>query len=264
MQNNPLPFVCRRCLTQPSFRTYEHLRGHLRAIHSIRQLSNDDLPLYETFPGSRSLSPSQGTSSNRNVSSSQQSTSSAGSPVSRPAGHTSTADVAHIVQNYMISMEERNTHFQESLKTSISLAISGAIQNFVHDLFRRNQSMASTSSSTPRAPIQRDVFTETDRENTAGNKSDTAKIKPEPTEDKPITDVIPVGNSSSDDELLAMNTPELSEMVPVAQIIEELARSVAENSNTSEEIVNNPTLHVFVCIYDCENSFTQSFLIFTV
>lgn len=49
---NP-PYECRRCVHMPQFSSYNMLRAHLRAVHRVPQLSNDDLSLYEVYPGSR-------------------------------------------------------------------------------------------------------------------------------------------------------------------------------------------------------------------
>lgn len=44
--------MCRKCEDWHYERTYGQLRGHLRAIHRIPQLSDDDLWIYEAYAGS--------------------------------------------------------------------------------------------------------------------------------------------------------------------------------------------------------------------
>lgn len=45
--------VCRMCSPLRFFTFYEHLRAHLRSVHAIRDLSREQISLYESYPGSR-------------------------------------------------------------------------------------------------------------------------------------------------------------------------------------------------------------------
>lgn len=252
--NNSLPYVCRRCLTQPSFRTYDHLRGHLRAIHSIRQLSNDDLPLYEAFPGSRSIDQSY--SAQRSSTISQQSTSSAGSQAgsqagsSRPIRSDGTVDINIVLKSHMEAMEEKNARFQETLKTSISLALSDAVQSVVRDIFCRTQTTPSNVPINP--PQKRDVSTDIDRVLIDNIRESTA-IKPEPKDaDTSSPAAVKVGNSSSDDELLAVATPELNDMVPVSQILRDLAQSEAEERDSNVALPINVSVNFQINLFLCQ------------
>lgn len=55
MEHQQLPYTCRRCTSLPKFRGYNQLRAHLRAMHRIQALTDNDLSLYEVYPGSRYL-----------------------------------------------------------------------------------------------------------------------------------------------------------------------------------------------------------------
>lgn len=50
-------YECRRCVQAPRFSTYNTLRAHLRTQHNVRQLSDDDITLYEVYAGSRFTQP---------------------------------------------------------------------------------------------------------------------------------------------------------------------------------------------------------------
>lgn len=48
-----LQLVCRICRPHRFYSFFEHLRGHLRAEHNIRNVSSVELSLYENYVGAR-------------------------------------------------------------------------------------------------------------------------------------------------------------------------------------------------------------------
>lgn len=130
------PYTCRRCNTTPEFWSYNTLRAHLRSVHGVNHLPNDDLVLYETISGSRqhdtsvfnpNLSPITSPVQRRALQPKQQ--------INEQVVKTLT-DIRACAQ----SIAERNVEFQVSLQNSLLKAIQESVQTVAHDFLKQKAS----------------------------------------------------------------------------------------------------------------------------
>lgn len=223
-------FTCRRCYNLPGFRNYNGLRAHLRAMHGISQLSPEELSLYETYPGSRSVDHSAPYLN----------------PPAIPAQHSTAneklSDLLIEVRSCAQSIADSNRQFQGDLQTLIANSIKDSVKVYVTkyiDAKFRGSAKIPTKTSTKldkipdNSPESRDTIPKDNTLSTQSEEnSNSAEISGE--------------TSSSDDEMMQIYLPDGSEQLNIEPIRANLTTppvASAESHATINDEPNQPVIN---------------------